>query len=334
MELIIAGAMLGASLIVLLISLLTMLLTRRNLVEYSRKLSGTLDAMIAGDRDIAFEEEKETLIGKLQVKMRRLYEIMESQNERMAREKQQIEETIGDISHQVRTPVANLRMYHELLEQELEKSSRPWRGREEQQGEDEPGGQSRQFIEAQRRQIDKVEFLMDSMIKMSRLEAGLIRVKPCRGRVSDLIFQALCAAGPKAEEREIDIQVDCSGELYAWFDEKWTGEALFNLLDNAVKYNHRGGHIWIDARATDYFVRIRVRDDGRGIREEDLNDIFKRFYRAKESADTEGVGIGLYLTRQIVTCQKGFVEACRGESGGAVFSIHLPLEREEFSETA
>ncbi len=143
MELIIAGAMLGASLIVLLISLLTMLLTRRNLVEYSRKLSGTLDAMIAGNRDIAFEEEKETLIGKLQVKMRRLYEIMESQNERMAREKQQIEETIGDISHQVRTPVANLRVYHELLEQELEKSSRPGEGgkssRERMSREDSPG---------------------------------------------------------------------------------------------------------------------------------------------------------------------------------------------------
>ena len=123
--------------------------------------------------------------------------------------------------------------------------------------------------------------------------------------------------------------MDCSGELYAWFDEKWTGEALFNLLDNAVKYNHRGGHIWIDARATDYFVRIRVRDDGRGIREEDLNDIFKRFYRAKESADTEGVGIGLYLAREILRKQKGYIKAAPNKGKGSTFSVFLPIDPEK-----
>lgn len=160
MEMIIAGTMLAASLIILLLSVLVMLLARKNLVEYTAKLTRSLDAMISGTGEIAFEEEKETLVGRIQVKMRQLYEIMKSQNEKGARDKRQIEEIVGSISHQVRTPVASLRMYHEFLEREGL-----------------PEERRREFVRAEERQLDKLEFLMKSMIKMSRLETGLIAVR-------------------------------------------------------------------------------------------------------------------------------------------------------------
>lgn len=171
MELIVAGTLLGAALIILLLAVLAMLLTRKNLTEYSRKLSYTLDRMISGDKEIAFEEEKETLIGRIQVKMRQVYEIMQAQADQRWEEKKQMEEIVSDISHQVKTPIANLRMYHELAAQEPEKAG--------------------EFMEAEERQIDKLEFLMKTMIKMSRLETGLIEVKPLKNKVYDLIFQAV-----------------------------------------------------------------------------------------------------------------------------------------------
>lgn len=255
MEMIIAGTMLGASLIILLLSVLVMLLTRKNLVEYTAKLTRSLDAMISGTGEIAFEEEKETLVGRIQVKMRQLHEIMKSQNEKGARDKRQIEEIVGSISHQVRTPVASLRMYHEFLEREGL-----------------PEERRREFVRAEERQLDKLEFLMKSMIKMSRLETGLIAVRPEWQRVYDLIFGAVCDAAVRAEKQEIDISTECSTELFAWYDRKWTQEAL--------------------------------------------TDIFKRFYREPGNEDTEGLGIGLYLTRQIVNQEKGFVEVCSRKRGG------------------
>lgn len=266
MEMIIAGTMLGASLIILLLSVLVMLLTRKNLVEYTAKLTRSLDAMISGTGEIAFEEEKETLVGRIQVKMRQLHEIMKSQNEKGARDKRQIEEIVGSISHQVRTPVASLRMYHEFLEREGL-----------------PEERRREFVRAEERQLDKLEFLMKSMIKMSRLETGLIAVRPEWQRVYDLIFGAVCDAAVRAEKQEIDISTECSTELFAWYDRKWTQEAL--------------------------------------------TDIFKRFYRESGNEDTEGLGIGLYLTRQIVNQEKGVVEVRSRKGEGSIFSLHLPLEK-------
>lgn len=154
---------------------------KKNLTEYSRKLSYTLDRMISGDKEIAFEEEKETLIGRIQVKMRQVYEIMQAQADQRWEEKKQMEEIVSDISHQVKTPIANLRMYHELAAQEPEKAG--------------------EFMEAEERQIDKLEFLMKTMIKMSRLETGLIEVKPLKNKVYDLIFRAVCTIALKAEKK-------------------------------------------------------------------------------------------------------------------------------------
>lgn len=309
-QIIVSYTLMGLALIILLLAVLTMLYTRKSLTEYSRKLSSTLDAMIAGNQEIAFEEEKETLIGRIQVKMRSLYEIMLAQKEITRKEKQQLEETISDISHQVKTPIASLRMYHDFLSRE-----------------NLPPQKQAEFLSDSDRQLDKLEFLMKSMIRMSRLETGMVTPLAALEPVYPLIQQTVCDIAPKAQAKGLDVRVDCPADLKAWFDPKWTQEALFNLLDNAVKYNRENGKILIRADRTDYYIRIQVKDTGKGIREESLPLIFKRFYREADNSNEEGVGIGLYLARQIIIQQKGFIEASSQAGKGSVFAIHLPADK-------
>lgn len=283
--------------------------TRRNLIHFTEQLSDCLDAVIAGKKEIDFQENEETLTGKIQMKMRRLYEVMELKSEENIRQKELLESMISDISHQVKTPIASIRMYHNLLK------------RKELTGE-----KREEFLAASEHQVDKLEFFMQSMIQMSRLEAGIIKVQPEEHSVYELIARAVCDVALKAEEKNIDIDVSCAEDLHAYFDSRWTAEAIFNILDNGVKYTGNGGKITISAGKTDFYVRIKIKDNGRGIDEARLPDIFKRFYREPESADVEGVGIGLYLAREIVMKQKGFIDVRARKGVGTEVSVNLPVE--------
>ncbi len=298
------------SLLVFLVSMGTAVLVRRSLVRFTEQLSDCLDAMKAGEKEIDFQEDEETLTGKISVKMRQLYETTELRSEENIRQREQLESMISDISHQVKTPIASIRMYHDLLKRE---------GLEEEKREE--------FLCAVEHQVDKLEFFMKSMIRMSRLETGIVKVEPEQNSVYELIAQAVCDVALKAEEKEIDIDVSCEESLCAYFDRKWTVEAVFNILDNGVKYTKTGGKLEISAGKTDFFVRIKIKDNGRGIAEARIPDIFKRFYREPESADVEGVGIGLYLAREIVMKQKGFLEVRSKVGEGTEAYVNLPLER-------
>lgn len=283
--------------------------TRHSLIMYTKKLSDCLDSMIAGDEEIAFEEEEDSLVGKVQVKMRKLYEILQSRTEDSQRNQKNLEKTISDLSHQVKTPIASIRMYQNILmRQGINEEDRM------------------EFLRNAEKQVDKLEFLIQAMIKMSRLETGIVNVSPKLESVYQLVEAAVCDVALKAEAKNIGIFVDCKETLLAYFDKKWTTEALFNIIDNAVKYTKEGGEIRISASATDFFIRIQVRDNGRGIEESHITEIFKRFYREPSAAEVEGVGIGLYLAREIITKEKGFIEVRSKIGIGSLFSLNLPIE--------
>ncbi|WP_419026232.1 sensor histidine kinase [Emergencia sp.] len=283
--------------------------TRHSLIMYTKKLSDCLDSMIAGDEEIAFEEEEDSLVGKVQVKMRKLYEILQSRTEDSQRNQKNLEKTISDLSHQVKTPIASIRMYQNILmRQGINEEDRM------------------EFLRNAEKQVDKLEFLIQAMIKMSRLETGIVNVSPKLESVYQLVEAAVCDVALKAEAKNIGISVDCKETLFAYFDKKWTTEALFNIIDNAVKYTKEGGEIRISASATDFFIRIQVRDNGRGIEESHITEIFKRFYREPSAAEVEGVGIGLYLAREIITKEKGFIEVRSKIGIGSLFSLNLPIE--------
>ena len=146
------------------------------------------------------------------------------------------------------------------------------------------------------------------------------------GRLFDTVAQAMSGIVYAAEKKEIAVSVDCPEDLAVSHDSKWTSEALFNLLDNAVKYTPAGGKIAVSVVLWEMYVEIKVVDTGKGISESNQAAIFRRFYREEEVHEQQGVGIGLYLAREIVTRQGGYIKVVSEPGKGSEFSIMLPTK--------
>ena len=228
-------------------------------------------------------------------------------------EKDKIKTLISDISHQTKTPIANLLLYSELLmEEELPESVTG-------------------SVEAIYNQAARLRFLIDSLVKLSRLESGIVSLRPEENRIQLLFDQMTEQFARRAEEKGLRFRVkDTEGTnavtyLTAVFDPKWTAEALGNVVDNAIKYTEYG-EITISAVRYEMFVRIDVADTGIGIPEEEQAKIFSRFYRSEEVRGQDGVGIGLYLAREIISNEGGYMKVSSKAGRGAVFSMFLPRQ--------
>ena len=223
----------------------------------------------------------------------------------VAAEKDKLKVLIGDISHQTKTPIANVLLYTQLLsEQPLPEESRP-------------------CVDALEGQTKKLQSLIDALVKTSRLESGVIALHPVPGKLLPTLEFAVSQIAPKAAAKAMAITLEPT-EADAVFDPKWTEEAVYNLLDNAVKYTPTGGVIRVTVTAYQMFSAIHVSDTGPGISEEEQPKVFQRFYRSTEHAEEEGVGIGLYLVRQIAEGQGGYVKASSQVGNGSTFSLYLP----------
>ncbi len=264
--------------------------------------------MLAAKENIEFDEENELLTSKIQVKFRQLYDVLNQQKEASIRDREQLEEIISDISHQIKTPMSNIKMYSDILKnRELTKEKQ------------------REFLGLVQLQIDKLESLIDSMIEMSQMEVGMISVLPKRQPLIKLIEEAVCGIAVKAEKKNMDISILCDERLMACYDLKWTTEALVNILDNAVKYSDENGEIKISVLELGFFIKVQVTDNGKGIEEGNFTQIFKRFYREPEVQQVEGVGIGLFLAQEILKKQKGYVDVKSSPGRGSTFSLYLPF---------
>ena len=280
---------------------------RRKLVLFSDSLCRTMDDMLDGAAPPPQIHEEENLFYKINHRLLRLYEVMRENRERVAKDRADLQELISDISHQVKTPIANLQMVNAtLLEQSV------------------PEEKQREFLQASGGQLDKLDFLMQAMIKTSRLETGVISLDRKLQPLYDTLAAALGGILLNAEKKNIHVSVDCPPDLALAHDRKWTGEALFNILDNAVKYTPEGGTIRVTVQSWELYVKIDIADSGKGIAENRQGMIFKRFYREEEVHDVDGIGIGLYLVREIVTMQGGYIKVSSAVGYGSVFSIFLP----------
>ena len=173
---------------------------------------------------------------------------------------------------------------------------------------------------------------MQAMIKTSRLETGVISLDQKQQPVYDTLATALGWILFNAEKKQIDVQVECPEHLDARHDRKWTSEALFNILDNAVKYTPAGGQIRVSVEGWEMYVKINIADTGIGISEQHHGTIFKRFYREDAVHDVEGIGIGLYLAREIVTLQEGYIRVASEIGQGSTFSVFLLREQSKYAE--
>ena len=282
---------------------------RRKLILFSNSLCRTIDDMLDGTASPLQIYEEESLFYKINHRLARLYEVMRGNQARVAKERADLQELISDISHQVKTPIANLQMVNAtLLEQPMSK--------EKQQ----------EFIIAASGQLDKLNFLMQAMIKTSRLETGVISLNQKTQPIYDTLAAALGGILPNAEKKQLHVRVDCPPDIALAHDGKWTSEALFNILDNAVKYTPKNGAICVCVQGLELYVKIDITDNGKGIAKSRQSMIFKRFYREEEVHDVEGIGIGLYLAREIITMQGGYIQVTSSPGRGSTFSVFLPRE--------
>ena len=303
------------SLFVLLCVICFVALIRRKLVRFSDAFCSLMDDMLSGNMQLKQTVEEESLFYKIEYRLNRLYEVMQESKNSIAQERADLQELISDISHQVKTPIANLKMINStLLENEV------------------PVQKQKEFLTAQATQLDKLDFLMQMMIKTSRLEAGVISLEKKSQPLYDTLAAALGGILLNAEKKQINVQVDCPENLVVSHDRKWTSEALFNILDNAVKYTPEGGQIRVSVESWEMYVKIDITDTGIGISEQHQGAIFKRFYREDIVHDVDGIGIGLYLAREIVTLQGGYIRVTSEVGKGSTFSVFLLREQSKYAE--
>lgn len=300
-----AGGLLTACALVWLF-LLTLLFAKR-LSQFTNDLCQTMDSMITGGQEPARAEDRETIFARISYRLSRLYGILQENRRKVDQERRELQTLVSDISHQVKTPVANLKMVTDTL------LAKPVTEQER-----------RDFLQGIRSQTDKLEFLVQSMGKASRLETGAITLEKKDVPLLDTLAQAMSGIVYGAEQKGISVEVQCPDDLRVSHDSKWTAEALFNLLDNAVKYTPAGGKISVSVERWEMYVKLDVTDTGKGIPESRQAAIFRRFYREEEVHDQPGVGIGLYLAREIITRQGGYIKVASEVGRGSTFSVFLP----------
>ncbi len=268
-----------------------------------------LDNMIDRAIDNTFLESSfnEKKLSKLEAKMYRYLSAGSTSLRQVNQEKDRIKTFIADISHQTKTPISNILLYVQLLKETPEL--------------DEGTGQIVSQIETQ---TEKLSFLIASLVKTSRLENGIIAVAPKHNRVGELLRQLDHAYASGAGQKGVTFRVANSTDPVAYFDFKWTLEALSNIVDNAIKYTPPGGLVTVSVREYELFVCIDVTDSGIGMTEEETAKIFTRFYRSPRVYEEKGVGIGLYLAREIVSKEGGYMKVSSELSKGSVFSMFLP----------
>lgn len=262
----------------------------------------------------------ETKLSRLESRWKEFLETSVLSNRNLEAERHRLEQFISDISHQTKTPMTNIRMYTELLNEEVNKLS-------EKENEEATVDRIKKYAQEIGRQNERLEFLIDSLTKLSRLESGTLEVVAASSPVNELVKKAVSAVKPKAEKKKISFissytQGDTS--ITASFDMKWTLEALINVLDNAVKYSPEGGRVEVQLTETEVYAAVHVIDEGPGISEEDATRVFGRFFRGSDVQQADGVGIGLYLAREILSKEDGYIKVISNEKRkGGEFILYL-----------
>lgn len=272
--------------------------TRRILENMNRMLETALKG------EFTEESFDESLLSAVESRLAHYLAASTVSAQNVRREKESLQTLIADISHQTKTPVANILLYTQLL---CEQPDNP------------------ACLQALQQQTEKLQSLIDALVKISRLETGILAMHPVRGSLQAAAKGALLQIAPKADAKGIRVILE-PGDGDAVFDPKWTEEAVYNLLDNAVKYTGPGGQVQIRTENYELFSVIHVSDNGPGISEDEQPKVFQRFYRGAAHAEEEGVGIGLYLVRQIAARQGGYVKVTCPREGGSIFSLFLPRD--------
>lgn len=286
----------------ILIAVGTVIYARRRQARVMEGLGEMLEQAMNGTFiESAFDETRRSA---LENRLAQYLAASELSVRNIAGEKNKIKTLIADISHQTKTPIANILLYTEMLQE---------KNLEQEEAE---------YVDSLHQQAEKLQFLIASLVKLSRLETGIISLKPEIGDISEAVEQAVDQYREKVTEKGLKL-VENYVKADAVFDCKWSVETLCNLLDNAVKYTD-SGEITVGVKPYELFVCVKIADTGIGIPEEEQAKVFSRFYRSVKTASQEGVGIGLYLSREILAEEGGYLKLMSKPGTGSVFSAYFP----------
>lgn len=270
-----------------------------------RRIDELLDRVL--NQEIILDSDiKEGEYSALVSKMKQIQEVLESHARSAEAEKEQVKSLVSNMSHQLKTPLANLSLYAEILEKNELSQER-----------------KNEFFSKMQRQIEKLSWMVESLSKMVKLEQNLDDFEVKNTKIRQTILDAVDTVYEKLEKKDIQLDMEAFEDRFLYHNRKWTVEVFVNLLENAIKYTEKGGFISIRVKTYELYTEIQVSDNGRGIRQEELTDIFKRFYRSPEVENMEGSGIGLYLCNLILEKEKGYITAISEYGKGSCFSVFL-----------
>lgn len=291
------------------------LFMRKRFVSYTEEVCRSIDDILAGRGAKTFDVDEDMLLSKVQMKLKRLEEITAALAADSERSKQEVQGIVSDLSHQLKNPVSNVMMY-------CDTAMNPALSEEERA----------RCMEILKGQVEKLDFLVQTMIRMARLEQNIIVLHPDRVRLLELLGRANETVRAGAAAKGITVEMECEEDALLYCDEKWTAEALFNILDNSVKYSPGGSRITVHSERLETYTKIQIADEGMGISPEHAADVCKRFFREERASKVEGLGIGLYLTREILEKESGYLKIHSVPDKGTTVFVYLPNAQEKIGD--
>lgn len=297
---------------------------RRKIRKYLEPVEKKLSLLSAGEYEKAAEEAMEPgrlaedIFSGIEAQVDSLGQRFGVLMERMKTEKEGVKSLVTDIFHQLKTPLASMKMELELTEEALAA------GTEGSQGQWQPA-EAEQFVRRIQWEVKRLESLTAGLSNISRMEAEMVQLHPERCDLKETLIEAVNAVYMKAFGKQIEIELQEISEKQLFHDRKWTREAFVNLLDNAVKYSGKGTTIRIRVEELQNSVVTEIEDEGIGVPKGEYPKVFKRFYRggSGEVQSQDGAGVGLYLVRKIVEMQGGSVMIRPAPGGGSIFRVIL-----------
>lgn len=275
------------------------------------KIEEQLKEMSRGSYEYNLQEDCPLEYGQIEQLIRETQLRFCQLTEKAQREEQDTKELITNISHQLKTPLASIKLSFEMME--YDKLTQEER---------------KSFFLKGKAEVEKLDELFQILLNLSRLEKHIIQVKPQCAYIKDCILSAVDSVYMKARKKAIELSLDAEDEFLCCYDKKWTTEAFVNILDNAVKYSDRGTRIQLRVLPLPHYCLVEIEDEGIGIKQEEYHKVFQRFYRGAKASEMEdeGAGVGLYLARMVIEQQKGLIKMKSKAGAGTIVQIMLPKE--------
>lgn len=262
---------------------------------------------LSGDRDARIACNEEGELYKLFHAVNTLAAVLNAHAENEIKAKEFLKSTISDISHQLKTPLAALNIYNGIVQDESEELPT-----------------IKEFAALSEQELDRIESLVQSLLKITRLDAGSIIMEKSTENIADMMSHIEHYFSYRASQEKKELILSGAGSVQLICDRHWMIEAISNLVKNAFDHTKSGGHLYVQWKQLTSVIQITVRDDGGGIHPEDIHHIFKRFYRSRFSQDTQGIGLGLPLAKAIIESHDGTITADSILGQGSIFTITFP----------